>query len=102
MGETEKCTYVVTTVEGAPSFSLKNVASQGLSDKYDVHFQEWIEGWELTKDEDYIEIVEQAAGKGTVGGTPFGHITNAKWLKAKKYNYGAADLGKTLEYGEVY
>ena len=47
---------------------------------YDVHFQEWIEGWELIKDTDYVEISDKDgadAAKGTSGGTPFGHITPA-------------------------
>ena len=72
---------------------------------YDVHFQEWIEDWELTKDTDYVEISYKDSSNeayGTSGGTPFGHIVPAKWKKAYKYNYSDRDVGKTQIYGEAY
>ena len=35
-------------------------------------------------------------------GTPFGHVTAAKYAKAMKYNYANENPGAVQEWGEVY
>jgi len=56
-----------------------------------VHYQEWIEGWELVKNQDYQEIVARTGTVGTSGGTPFAHIDKDTWAKAYKDNYYLTD-----------
>lgn len=102
-GPTEKCTFISSTKTGAPTFEL-DLGEKGFENKYDVHFQEWIEGWELTKDTDYIEhqVRTGAANDAGAGGTPFAHMVEANYGKAFKYNYADTIPGVGQEFGEVY
>jgi hypothetical protein len=46
MSSSEKCTWAMSSVTKAPTFKIFNTAAATvLTNKYDVIYSEWIDGW---------------------------------------------------------
>lgn len=84
--ETEKCTWVLRSKTKAPSFAITNVAAKPLTDKVDVVYQEWVDGWQLTDGTDFFSGYDGTTAY-TQGGVPNFAMAKAKYDTAYKFNY---------------
>lgn len=81
----EKCTWTMMSATKAPSFKLSS-GDAALTDKFDIMYQEWVDGWQLDKDTDFNDMQDN----GTItsmNGIVFPHILHAKYAKVAKHNY---------------
>jgi hypothetical protein len=78
----EKCTWTIMSATKAPSFKISSGAT-ALSDKYDIMYQEWVDGWQLSAGTDFLPM---AAGV-PMNGIVYPHLLTGKYAKAAKHNY---------------
>ena len=96
--KSEKCTWILQSKSKAPTFSISNEAAGKLEDKYDIVYQEWIEGWQLVKGVDYLEHTSPNSYSSTSssGGIVLPHLRGTQYQKAAKYNYAASGLDNLM------
>jgi hypothetical protein len=93
----EKCTWTIMSLTKAPSFKLSSV-DIALTDKFDIMYQEWVDGWQLDVDSHFNSMqstattkVTGSTGKTSMNGIVFPHIASGTYLKVAKHNYPIQD-----------
>jgi hypothetical protein len=97
----EKCTWTLRSKTKAPTFAISQAtAAKQLPAEYDVIYQEWVDGWQLTAGEDFVtgyaaDAAGGASGAAVIsGGVPLPAMAVAKYGSVYKYNYeGTAVAG---------
>ena len=94
LDKTEKCTFVLRSKTKAPTFVISNTtAAKPLPTKFDVVYQEFIDGWQLTAGEHFTTGFK---GDGTTalnqGGVINFAIAKADYDKGFKFNYPSATM----------
>lgn len=94
---TEKCTWFMKSKTKAPTFAVSTgtTAAKTFSDKWDIIYQEWVDGWQLSKGVDFADDHSTAGTVVASGGVVFPHIVAAKWSKVYKHNFAT-----TLDNGQ--
>ena len=54
---TEKCTWFMKSKTKAPTFAVYtgSTAAKTFSAKWDIIYQEWVDGWQLSKGVDFVD-----------------------------------------------
>ena len=83
----------------APTFSISNTATKSLTDKYEVIYSKWIEGFNgLTENTDFsTRLADTTSVSGEV---IYPHVVAAKYETAAKYNYHGKDTNASATNNE--
>ena len=81
------------------NFQYSNTATKSLTDKYDVIYSEWIEGFNgLTENTDFSTRLADTTSVS--GGVIYPHVVAAKYETAAKYNYHGKDTNASATNNE--
>jgi hypothetical protein len=94
MTSLEKCTWTMMSLTKAPSFKISG-GSVALTANWDVMYQEWVDGWQVSKLVDFMPMITSgtAADVRTMNGVIYPHLLGAVYAKAAKYNYPTISNG---------
>jgi len=101
----EKCTWVLRSKTKAPSFTITNATggtnTKFLTEKVDVVYQEWVDGWQIAEGTDFIAGYDGTTAY-TSGGVPNAAMANANYIKAYKFNYNTRAENFGSPFGDAW
>ena len=97
----------------APTFAVYtgSTAAKTYSDKWDIIYQEWVDGWQLAKGTEFVDDHPTAGTVVASGGVVFPHILSDKYSTVYKHNFattldngqqGVAGSNNDQSFGEAW